>query len=941
MPLDDSIPNDSIPDDESTANHRDFTSAADAVGPVVGNDDPDSSEVVAQANTVIRGSSRVDRLGNSVRRSPVDVTKVLLGQQLNQYLIEDLIGGGGMGAVFRAHDQQLDRTVAIKVIPFVGDDVELQRRFRNEAQSAAKLDDPRIARVYDAGNHDEWHYIVFEFVEGTNIRDQVVDSGVYTIDDAVYHTSQLAGAIQHLADRGIVHRDIKPSNVIISSDGPLKLVDMGLARSEHLEMSDDMTASGVTLGTFDYISPEQARDPRNADLRSDIYSLGCTLFFMLTGSPPFPGGTMAQKLISHGTAPPPDVQILRPEVSHHLTAVLNKMLAKSPADRYGNANDLLSDLREVASRDSLDRSYALAPVSHGQTEYASGRLYEYSPWIAAFAVLLVSVGWLRLESASHRDEITIQAGAMAPRPVSLPRQPEPDPTFQDTPLTGGENQNAEIDPSDPSDRSIDQTPLASLRATDLDGATPNPESFADDEQEDRPSDLVGAKSLADNILPPTRPRVIRLVDDVLTSQATRDESGAALTNSFPEAVRMARQFGAGQIEITSPLVRSKPVRIGGSEPLIIRSTVGGSTILFQSDTDNNDPVVSIATDRIEFEGLHFVWENERSSGIAPTFFGVRGNRQLRMNHCSVTIKNRSRNQEAFCFNVSAASSWQAFGERFRTEARLDATLIEIRNTVIRGQMSMLSLDGNANLELAWDNGLLAITGRMLEATGAQKAPGIRPGRRVEMMLTRLTAHTPRGLIRTSVSDANPYPIAIDRQSLNSLFLVDSGRPQIEMLGSSPEVNLPALLRVRGTSNAYCVDRRGSELMLRTDANEDSSQNVSVGQIQDDSPSWFQESSPRWIADPWIDTGLNSIAITDRTAEDYQQADPSSAGFDLESLQPIPQIRSDDDGSRTDRLSNNRETSKKLDFTGNPESDLTFRRSLDLIGEALEANVPPN
>ncbi len=371
------------------------------------------SQQVAQANTVIRGSSRPNRPGDSLQRTPAVVTKVLLGQRLNQYLVEDLIGGGGMGAVFRAHDQQLDRTVAIKVIPFVGDDPDLQRRFRNEAQSAAKLDHPGIARVYDAGNHDEWHYIVFEYIEGTNIRDQVVANGVCSIDDAVYYTSQLASAIQHAADRGIVHRDIKPSNVIVGSEGTLKLVDMGLARSEHLEMSDDMTASGVTLGTFDYISPEQARDPRNADLRSDIYSLGCTLYFMLTGSPPYPGGTMAQKIISHGTAPPPDARKLRPAVSDHLISVLNKMLAKSPSDRYADANDLLADLREVARRDNLTRTFKLAPLPIHRATAAPAWFHQYSPWIAAFAILLLSAGWLRLESASLRDNVSVPVGATA------------------------------------------------------------------------------------------------------------------------------------------------------------------------------------------------------------------------------------------------------------------------------------------------------------------------------------------------------------------------------------------------------------------------------------------------------------------------------------------------------------------------------------------------
>ncbi len=262
----------------------------------------DGSVVVGDAVTVIRKSESESKPRSSTNapNTPAAVASVLLRTQLNHFLLEELIGGGGMGAVFRARDERLDRTVAIKVIPFVGDDPDLQRRFRNEAQNAARLDHPYIARVFDVGQYEQWHYIVFEHVQGVNIRDLVAREGVLSIDDAVYYTRQIAEAIEHAASRGIVHRDIKPSNVLVGIDGNVKVVDMGLARSQQLEMSGDMTASGVTLGTFDYISPEQARDPRDADVRSDIYSLGCTLYFMLTGSPPFPGGTMLQKLLSHG-----------------------------------------------------------------------------------------------------------------------------------------------------------------------------------------------------------------------------------------------------------------------------------------------------------------------------------------------------------------------------------------------------------------------------------------------------------------------------------------------------------------------------------------------------------------------------------------------------------------------------------------------------------------
>lgn len=150
------------------------------------------------------------------------------------------------------------------------------------------------------------HYIVFEFIEGVNLRDRVEQIGPLSLSEAVSFTYQIAQALAHSSHRDVIHRDIKPSNVLITPDGKAKLVDMGLARLTRVaQANNDLTASGVTLGTFDYISPEQARDPRGADVRSDLYSLGCSFFYMLTGRPPFPEGTVLQKLLQHQADVPP------------------------------------------------------------------------------------------------------------------------------------------------------------------------------------------------------------------------------------------------------------------------------------------------------------------------------------------------------------------------------------------------------------------------------------------------------------------------------------------------------------------------------------------------------------------------------------------------------------------------------------------------------------
>lgn len=328
--------------------------------------------------------------------SLVELSKQLEGRSLDHFAVDRMIGGGGMGAVFRGRDLRLDREVAIKVIPESRRDPETLRRFRMEAQSAARLDHPNIARVFDIGENETWNYIVFEFIDGINLRDLVLMNGPMSVDDAVFTTRQVAEALQHAHDRHVVHRDIKPSNVIITPNGIAKVVDMGLARNTALDQSTaDQTASGVTLGTFDYISPEQARDPRDADVRSDLYSLGCTLFYMLTAQPPFPDGTALQKLLNHGSQPPPDPRQWRDDISDQLAAVLSKLMAKRPSDRYQRPVELINDLLLIAQIESLPRSGSAGTVMISPTIAQRSLLELNLPWLVPLCVLIGSVFWIQ------------------------------------------------------------------------------------------------------------------------------------------------------------------------------------------------------------------------------------------------------------------------------------------------------------------------------------------------------------------------------------------------------------------------------------------------------------------------------------------------------------------------------------------------------------------
>ncbi len=310
--------------------------------------EPESS-ASADAPTTARGSSVDSRRAAVV---PPAAAMPRPGDVLGVFLLEEAIGAGGMGAVFRAHDVTLDREVALKLLPpdQVGDP-EVVQRFHQEGRSAARLDHENIARIYSLGQDGPYHFIVFEYVAGETIRRRVDDRGPMTVAETVDVALQIAQALVHAALRGVVHRDVKPSNIIITPEGRAKLVDMGLAR--RFERQGDragLTQTGMTLGTFDYISPEQARDPRDVDVRGDLYSLGCTMFHMLTGRPPFSGGTVLQKLLQHQEEPPPDVRELNPEVPPELARVLARLLAKDRDRRIQTPEQLARELLGVAGR---------------------------------------------------------------------------------------------------------------------------------------------------------------------------------------------------------------------------------------------------------------------------------------------------------------------------------------------------------------------------------------------------------------------------------------------------------------------------------------------------------------------------------------------------------------------------------------------------------------
>jgi serine/threonine-protein kinase len=335
--------------------------------------------------------------------SAAEIGRRLEGSMLGPYRLEKFVGGGGMGAVFRAFDTTLDRIVAVKVLAGrQADDEEMLRRFRVEAQSAARLDHENIGRVHAVGSDGGWHYIVFEFIEGRNVRDIVRSDGPFDLARTVDVAIQVADALEHAADREVVHRDIKPSNIVITPAGRARIVDMGLARVAQVAGEGDLTVSGMTLGTFDYISPEQARDPRAADVRSDLYSLGCTMFFMLAGRPPFAEGTMVQKLLQHQQEPPPDVGLLRPDVPARFAAILERLMQKDPDARYQRPADLRADLLSFAEDHGIEVAVPRSATVATVTVAARPPRPAVLPWLVPVLGLTAVVLALWAKAAADR-----------------------------------------------------------------------------------------------------------------------------------------------------------------------------------------------------------------------------------------------------------------------------------------------------------------------------------------------------------------------------------------------------------------------------------------------------------------------------------------------------------------------------------------------------------
>jgi serine/threonine-protein kinase len=265
---------------------------------------------------------------------------------LGKYKLLGLLGTGGMSSVYLAEHMLMQRHVAIKVLPRQKvDDTSYLARFRREAQAVAALDHRNIVRAYDIDNDGNTHYLVMEYVQGRDLNTIVKNDGPLDYDTAADYIRQAAEGLQHAHDAGLIHRDIKPANLLVDRRGIVKILDMGLARFIDEEQSSlTRVHDENVLGTADYLSPEQAKDSHTADHRADIYSLGCTLYFLLTGHPPFAQGSLAERIAKHQSEAPPSIFAERADAPKPLVEVCMRMMAKQPDARVQTAGEVARQL---------------------------------------------------------------------------------------------------------------------------------------------------------------------------------------------------------------------------------------------------------------------------------------------------------------------------------------------------------------------------------------------------------------------------------------------------------------------------------------------------------------------------------------------------------------------------------------------------------------------
>ncbi|MEN6407220.1 MAG: serine/threonine-protein kinase [Thermoguttaceae bacterium] len=739
--------------------------------------------IVTDQPTIITGRNPMPAPALSDSTHRILEGRVMPGDRLEHFELVEYVGGGGMGRVFRALDTQLGRTVALKVLtPEQAADPDALQRFQNEAQSSARLDHDNIARAYYVGEDRGLHFIVFEFVEGENVRTMVERRGPLPLAEVVSYTLQVAEALAHAHARSVVHRDIKPSNVLITPEGRVKLIDMGLARLRTADpAAAELTASGVTLGTFDYISPEQARDPRNADIRSDIYSLGCTVFYMLAGQPPFPEGTVLQKLLQHQGDAPPDIRQSRPELPDELARVLGKMMEKDPRRRYANPTELTADLLLLADRIGLRPVSPSSRVWLVPQEPSTSWMRRHLPWLLPVVAL---VGIVVLLDRYWRDDEPSPPVQSAGSGLKSP----PSPNGKRIDASAVKKNNASPEPKT-AEQTVPSSSALTLGTATVTTVLPPPS--------DSPPETSIESSFS--ILSPAR----RVGTLVVCANPHGDEQYATLE----AACAAANDGDAIELRFNGPR-EERPLKIGNLN-LTIRAGDGFAPVVVFRPT-NADPVkyprsmFMLGGGRLTLVGAAFelhVPHNVPADNWS--MFETQGGALIRLERCWLTVQNVSAKGTAYHQDVAMFRVRLSPDAEMGAEGAPSATplaTIEMADSVVRGEADGLRVEDVQPVHLTVDDGLLILGGRLLSAGGGATAPKLDEVLRVELRDT--TALAQSGLCWMVNTTSRPHQLTAQLVATHSILMVSSGSPLIEQEGSASVEDFRQRFIWNGDRNFY-------------------------------------------------------------------------------------------------------------------------------------------
>ena len=720
-------------------------------------------------------------------------------KSLGKYQMIREIGAGGMGVVYLAKDTQLNRTVALKIL---GRDKRsnptLVRRFQAEALAAAQLRHENIVLIYDSGEIDGLPFIALEYVEGTDVHNLVGRRGPLPIPRSVDIIKQVARALDHAYQKGIVHRDIKPSNLLVSRDGKVKLADMGLARSIDESTETGITRAGTTVGTVDYMAPEQARDSKAADVRSDIYSLGCTWYHMLTGAPPFSTGSLTSKLYAHAAKNRPDPRDTNKDVPEGVVAVMHRMLERKPKDRYQTPAELLDALDHVdfisdtaapqylaalsdaVAVDGQDETPAAAAPAHQppptppprrrtrqeQPSAPSGvnaEVFKYAGIGVAAAAVFGLLWWIATQFAAGLDSPGTDANPFVGAGQAAPEQAPMAPS-EEVQVSTPKPETKKASP--PEKKS--EPPVAVVnarRATNtlnIVKAAADAEAFKSTLGRRGEKEYVPQWTAAEWALANAPPAALRTKLTV-----GRAEGGPAQFSDLQTALEsLAAPGGVIVLAGEGPFFVS-PIELQGKQVVITAADNSNPVVVFSPDA-GSEQILSVSNGSLVFDHVHLAALSSQfpASGEMPTLVGVDSG-DLVVRNCSLTLVGKFPGPVTAC-RVSGAIPAQG-------RAPADQSNILLDGVLARGNgLCVLDVDQPATDLLA--SNCLFVTGSQpavrLSNSVPVKAAGTGAKRRLQFLSCTLLAEATALEFQPGVTVSSPPATAI--LTLNSIFAAAPG-----------------------------------------------------------------------------------------------------------------------------------------------------------------------